>query len=170
MPDIKVTKLDAATGQLRTAIQMFFKNADSVSIHTLACAAQEILESLCKAKGIKSLKSGMIDLVRPEMKAKFIKITDEAQNSFKHAGKDPKATTTFNPETTELVLWDAVILHNNLTSLKDPLFVTFNLWLYAKDPKIFALSAEQKSIYNSLTKGFDYKNRKLFLDMAATFM
>jgi hypothetical protein len=166
---IYISKLDSASRQLRTAVRMFLQNGEPVSIHVLGCAAQEILESLCKSQGIKSLKLQMVDLVRPEMKAKFTKISDEAKNSFKHAGRDPKAITKFNPEISEFVLWDAVRLHHYLTSEKDPLFVAFNLWIYAKHPDIFSLDSEQKGIYDALTKGFDYNNRGLFLQMVPVF-
>ena len=169
MTFIQISKLDAAYRQLRTAVRMFLNNSDPVSIHTLGCAAQEVLESLCKAQGIMSIKLQMVDLVRPEMKDKFLKTIDEAKNSFKHAGRDAKAVTNFNPEFTEMVLWDAVRLHHYLTKEKDPLFVAFNLWVYAKSPDIVILDPEQKKIYDALTKGFDFKNRSLFLQMVPVF-
>jgi hypothetical protein len=45
---IVVTKLDAARRQLRTAIRLWFQEADPASIHTLAHAASEIIHVISK--------------------------------------------------------------------------------------------------------------------------
>ena len=45
-PVEKVPKLDAAKRQLRTGIILFFEDADTVSVHTLTSAAQELLRDL----------------------------------------------------------------------------------------------------------------------------
>ena len=47
-----ITKLEAAHSQLATAIRLYFDDEDLASVHTLACAAREIYEKHCKAKGI----------------------------------------------------------------------------------------------------------------------
>jgi hypothetical protein len=46
-----VTKLQAAHGQLVTAICLYFDYGDLAAIHTLACASREIYEKHCKAQG-----------------------------------------------------------------------------------------------------------------------
>jgi len=42
----KLSKLNVAKRQLETAIKLYFNDNDPVSIHTLACAAREILSDL----------------------------------------------------------------------------------------------------------------------------
>lgn len=169
MAFIYVSKLDSASRQLHTAVKMFLQNSEPVSIHTLACASQEILESLCKTQGIKSLKTQILEFVREERKKDFIKMLDKAKNSFKHAGIDPNETTKFNSEETELILWDAIRLYHNLTKEKVSLFVAFELWMYANNTDLFILVPEQKQVYESLIKGFDPQNRGLFLQMVPEF-
>ena len=93
----------------------------------------------------------------------------EAKNFFKHAGKDSSRILEFNTDTTEFVLMDAVLQHHYLTGEKVPLFVAYNLWMYAKHPDIVVLSPEQKAIYDALTNGFDPRNRDLFLQMVPVF-
>ena len=46
---MEVTEIDAARRQLETAVVLYFREEDPVSIHTLACAAYEILLSLNRA-------------------------------------------------------------------------------------------------------------------------
>jgi len=46
-----ITKLESARRQLETAVKLYFNDIDPVSIHTLACAAQEILAELNTKKG-----------------------------------------------------------------------------------------------------------------------
>jgi hypothetical protein len=43
---IKITKMDAAKRQVRTAIKLWFMEEDPVSIHTLVSAAHEIIHTL----------------------------------------------------------------------------------------------------------------------------
>jgi hypothetical protein len=52
---ITVSKLDAAHRQLRTAIRLWFMDGDPIAIHTLACAAHDIIHTLFKRKGLKGL-------------------------------------------------------------------------------------------------------------------
>jgi hypothetical protein len=49
---IKVSKTDAAKRQLDTAIRLWLDEGDSVSIHTLAAAAHQIVHDLGKKRGV----------------------------------------------------------------------------------------------------------------------
>jgi hypothetical protein len=158
-----ISKLDAASRQLHKAVQMFLNKNDPVSIHTLGSAAQEMFESLCRARKIKSLKSQILETVREERQNEFGKKLNEAKNFFKHANRDSEADIKFNPDTNEFVLWDAVQLYYLLTKQKEPLFVAFLLWMYAKNPEFVILNPEQKMAYDFLTKDLDPNNRSLFL-------
>src|SRR5262245_42997551 len=50
----RVSKLDAARRQIRTAIRLFFEDGDTVSIHTLTSAAEELLRDFLIDAGKKS--------------------------------------------------------------------------------------------------------------------
>jgi hypothetical protein len=63
---LRLTKLDAARRQLRSAIVMFLEGRDPVSIYTLASAAQDVLRSLLKAKGKEGVAFKDSDLIKPE--------------------------------------------------------------------------------------------------------
>ena len=55
MPKMYVSKLDAAKRQLDIAINLFFKNSDPISIHTLTAAAYEILAVIAKHENIQTI-------------------------------------------------------------------------------------------------------------------
>jgi hypothetical protein len=48
---MKGDKADIARRQLGTALALFLDDADSVSVHTLACAGSEIAEHLTRKAG-----------------------------------------------------------------------------------------------------------------------
>ncbi|HYC02493.1 MAG TPA: hypothetical protein VED40_04325 [Azospirillaceae bacterium] len=81
-----LTKFLVARYQLLTAIDLFLNDRDPVSVHTLAGAAREIIEVLCRSAGI----SPFMDEIRsnfPERSHKSLYETVNLyRNSFKHAG------------------------------------------------------------------------------------
>jgi hypothetical protein len=79
-----VSKLDAAHSQLITAINLYFDDQDIASIHTLACAAREIYEKHCKAKGVARMFD-MIEASNPDRNSKQLwEILNGARNFLKH--------------------------------------------------------------------------------------
>jgi hypothetical protein len=48
----RIAKLDAAERQLTAAIRLFFQEGDSLAVHTLACAAHDVLQSLMRHRGL----------------------------------------------------------------------------------------------------------------------
>lgn len=91
-----VTKIDAAERQLRVAIRLFFERKDMIAVHTLAAAALEVLRQLGASVGFKSIMFDLPDdLIIPEKRKEIVEIFRQAQNFFKHAGKDPNAEMPF---------------------------------------------------------------------------
>jgi hypothetical protein len=110
---IIVSKELAALGQLATAITLWFHYGDPVSIHTLAAAAQGILEGVA-GRGHKL----------PHMRkwiAKFPKrvqeIMRDPQNFFKHAWTDAKVAKRYEPFIGDIIIADACLLHQDLIGL-----------------------------------------------------
>jgi hypothetical protein len=96
--------LDAARGQLSTAIKLWFEDGDPVSIHSLASAAHEIVHALYRQKGLKGL---MFDTphVRPELQQKWASSLKKPFNFFKHGRNEPSdAVIEFNPQWTETMM------------------------------------------------------------------
>jgi hypothetical protein len=138
-PAFKVSKLDAAKRQLETVIRLYFSNAEPVSIHTLTAAAYKILQDLTKHKGAEPMiiKGQLLDYVKPEHRRDTKRKINEAENFFKHADRDPEATFTFHPDSTELLIVDACAQYTKLAGEEPPLFKIYRCWAAANHPKLF---------------------------------
>jgi len=99
---IKVSKLDAARRQLQTAIELWFHAGDQVSIHSLACAAYEIIHDLNRrAKGPPLYFD--TDWIKDEFRKEYINLVKRPGNFFKHADfrKDKAESLDLNPALAE---------------------------------------------------------------------
>jgi hypothetical protein len=85
---VALSFLEVARSQLLTAIDLFFHDRDPVSVHTLAGAAQEILEGLCREQGIdpmhEDVRASHPGKSPRELRAAF----NLYRNAFKHVGRD----------------------------------------------------------------------------------
>ncbi len=124
-----LSKLDAARRQLETAIILYFQEGDIVAVHTLACAAHEILETLNRKQGGKpTLKQSWENDIKPEYVKKFYRRLNAAKNFFKHADRDANQSIRFSPFESEVVILDASWTYRRLTTERLPLLGTFEMW------------------------------------------
>ncbi|MYA59648.1 MAG: hypothetical protein F4X40_03695 [Chloroflexi bacterium] len=152
----KVTKRQAATSQLETAIKLFLENRDLISAFTLCGAADGILEGIYKNKRGEILRHQRERLadpsdfrfswreeweirIKPEHQQKVFRLLNEPQNFFKHADKDHDSTYEFNGwEQTGFQIFFAVtnykLVFGELTS---PMNVFFTLFAI-RYPKVMA--------------------------------
>jgi hypothetical protein len=96
---MSITKLDAATRQMNTAIELYFHELDEVSIHTLAAAAHNLLTDLSSAAPQQTVIQRYI---RPGKLREFENAIRAPQNFLKHADRDPAATLDLDLHATEL--------------------------------------------------------------------
>lgn len=133
--EIRVTKIESARRQLETAIILYFNDKDPVSIHTLACAAHEIIAKLnSKKSGTALILEGT--MINEKHQREFQKMVREAKNFFKHAESDPDKSLAFNPETNDYYLLDACEGYELLTGEKNPYFIIYRGWFNSKYPHI----------------------------------
>ena len=148
-----ISKLDAAKRQLDTAINLYFKNADPISIHTLTAAAHQILMDLAKLEGIKSIfKDTVLDIIVKDYEREYLSIISEAENFFKHAERDPRGLLKFNPEQTEFLLFDAVEMYIQVTKETPEDISIYRVWFLLKNPNIINNEIKMKL----MKKGLDY--------------
>lgn len=132
---LKIGKLEAAKRQLETAVILYFNDKDSISIHTLAAAAHQVIADLNKKAGGKPLiLEGAI--VKEEYKDEFRKMIREAKNFFKHANSDQDKVLDFNPVTNDHYLLDACEGYQLLTGEKNPYFIIYRGWFHYMYPNI----------------------------------
>ena len=134
-PFESLTKLEAAERQLRIAIRLFFQRKDLVAIHTLAAAAQGILQDLGNRQGIRSIFRET-ERIRHEYREEVIKSFRQAQNFFKHADKNPQEKLRFYYEATKFYLFDAALLYIKLTNRPFPEALVLVGWLLLKFPNL----------------------------------
>jgi hypothetical protein len=99
-----VEKLDAACRQINTAISLWFSNGDTVSIHTLACSAYQIVHDINQKQGGRDLLYDNL-VIKDEYRREVKKFLKKAYNFFKHAENDSYGTIEFEPILSELFIW-----------------------------------------------------------------
>jgi hypothetical protein len=132
---MEISKLDAAKRQLDIAINLFFKQSDPVSIHTLTAAVHQLLMDIGRLGNIKSIMKES-PLIKKEYLKEYLTKINEAENFFKHADKDPDALLKFNPEQTEFLLFDAVEMYMQLTGEMPEDMSIFRFWFLIKYPNV----------------------------------
>ena len=138
---VQVSKLDAARRQLDTAIRLFFREGDAVSIHTLTAAAHQLLHDLSNGMPGKSTIRNP-DFVKPGKEKIYLKALASYENFFKHADTDPKDVLSFNPEATESFMADSVRCYYSMTQENVPTFRAFHVWFCLKHPELLNLPAD----------------------------
>ena len=131
MTKLTLSKTEAARRQLVVALRLYFNWGDEIAIHTLAAAARQLLCNLCTHQGITHpllLDQLLKDLVKPEYREEVRRKFRESQNFFKHADRDPAGVITFNPETTEYMLLEAVEAYTVLTGEHIPELHAYRGW------------------------------------------
>lgn len=136
---ITISKLDAVKRQLETAIHLYFLSRDPVAIHTLASAAHKIITDLNKHRGgSPTLNEKMLSTrVKPGCEKEAYRLLHNAENFFKHADKDPEGTIKFNPDASEVILWESCIKYTELTGEQTPTMQTMNGWFLLSHPEVF---------------------------------
>lgn len=164
---IHVSKLDAAKRQLETAMNLFFRGGDPVAIHTLANAAQEVLEDISIKQGFSSIRKDVLAMAREDKRAELEQKLTAPKNFFKHADRDPDGIVKFNPESTAFDIWDAGRMYYILTQDNIPLFRVFDIWFYSRHPDVINLESSLKEQIDQALIGLKLnpENRGSFLTL-----
>lgn len=168
---ITVSKIAAARSQLLEAITLFFEERDPVSIHTLVCAALQILHDHFDDIG-QVWDHNLIFhydsiYVKDEYRKEYANKVHEVKNFFKHADNDLRAGKTsieFNTETNAFHILEAVrclrIIEGD-NHVFHPEFRVFACWYGLKYPEHFI--DEWKQIFIKI-KGVNPDNYRYFHD------
>lgn len=130
---IKVSKIDAAKRQLRTAILLWFLDEDPVSIHTLTAAAHEIIHRLFRQKGLSDLFFDSRQF-KKEKQGEINKQTKKIAAFFKHADSMPEPDIDFAPDLNIALI---MIILDGLARMDEPLSKIedgFRLWYWLHYP------------------------------------
>jgi len=121
-----VSKLEAAQRQLDTAIDLWFRDRDGLSVFTLAFAALKVLISVYPRLSADGFDSAVDELVGES----GWKSMSGTANFLKHADRDPDALlTAFHPDMSMTVIGLAVLLYRRVAPELSLKMMAFDSWV-----------------------------------------
>ncbi|MEW6353420.1 MAG: hypothetical protein AB1469_03850 [Pseudomonadota bacterium] len=144
---ITITKIEAARRQLRTAIELWFHDGDSVSIHTLSASAYQIIHDLNRRKKGPGL---LLDskFIKEEYRKEFVSDIKHASNFMKHADRGRSGIASsleFRPESNDHFIMFTIIglkyLGENLGAEE----IAFERWHIFRNPDL--MTDEGKALF-----------------------
>ncbi len=145
----QMNKIDIAFNMTNQAVKMFFHKDDPISTHVVICAANEILSTIIKKKGLQTALGPNSSLIKPAKKKDIIKIRRAKYNFFKHADNDDLACINFDPNTNWFFIFENVNFLNTLKQELTKEMLFFNIWTFLYFPNILTLPEE---VYEELEK------------------
>ena len=113
---------------------LYFNDADPVSIHTLAAAAQSILKHLGPRESSTMLLESCMAPLPKELADEIRKAIRKPQNFFKHADQDPGESIDFAPGLTDFTLLDAMVKYLELTGDLTLMLRAYEKWFVVRHP------------------------------------
>jgi hypothetical protein len=136
---VTIKKLEAARRQMHTAITLWFADGDSVSVHTLACAAHQIVHDINKKnKGAELLLDSSV--IRDEFRKQYFSEMRKAMRFCEHADSDPdpNGTVEFAPAITDLFILFTIIGLERFGVRHTDLTVAFLIFYGIRNPRLVA--------------------------------
>jgi hypothetical protein len=154
MATATITKRDAARRQLEAAVLLYFNERDPLPIHTLAAAAQGVLETLVVVAGKSTPLQDSLGHFPLDLAQEVRQAMRGPQNFLKHADRDPDASLEYSPDLTEFILYDAVAAYMRLTGDQPLVLNAFLIWFAIHHSDWFA--AADGEMKNRLQQGRKY--------------
>ena len=164
--ELELNKTNVARRQLETAIELFFREQDPVSIHTLTAAAYEVLADVARGRGQRMNLAEQLETLFPEEVAnKLARLMRKPQNFFKHAERDVNASITFKPKQTADLLLDACTKFPEIAGYSTSAMTVFVYWYVINNDLPYKMTADQKSAFENLEKAFRESPRHEFYSL-----
>jgi hypothetical protein len=133
-----LTKISVARAQLVTALDLFVRDKDPISVHCLACGGGEVIEGIAKASGKEVFSTHVLE-THPHMDRGAVRgARNQYWNAFKHF-EDRKGLQredeellgrfgdTINDDSLYIGWWDYLSLQKRLPVITQ----VFQIWYYA---------------------------------------
>jgi hypothetical protein len=124
-----IGKLDAARRELESAIRLWFESGDPVTIHTLACAAHEVIHTI-SLKRNPSRRRLLLDAGLAN------DVLRKPANFFKHADRDGDSVITFDSADSDpFILYSTigVLLCGEQANVAETAYL---MWTFIKRPDL----------------------------------
>jgi hypothetical protein len=185
-------KLKIARAQLGTALSLFIKDKDALSVHALACGGSEVIEGLANQQEVATLTTHILKTFPDVDIKKIYSLRNQYWNAIKHfydrgnktARDDEELMTSFSDEANDVALFNGWHDYHLLTKKLPVEVQVFQVWWYAKNenkmnpqvdlnpfrmafPKIMQVDrAEQKRLLRRAIE--KYRNNKAILTHPST--
>ena len=148
-----LTKLDIARHQLGTALDLFIRDRDAVSVQCLACGGAELIEGIATHQGVEPLSTHMLQTYPHMDMNQLRKLQRQYWNAFKHmtmkngeVRDDTDTLASFSDTKNDAVLfvgwWDYCAVTKKLPLPAQ----VFQVWWYALNERRLSLGADLTSI------------------------
>lgn len=146
---VQPIKLRIARAQLGTALELFVRNKDPVSVHCLACGASELLDGLALHHGIAAFSTQILETY-PDMRDGELKgLRNQYWNAFKHfkthdgqMRTDEELLEKFDDTQNDAVLFLAWYDYQSLTRTLPIAAQVFQIWWFAMNESKLSPSAD----------------------------
>lgn len=131
----KLPKLDVACRQLNTAIELWFQEADPISIHLLACSSHQIIHDIIHHRGG---ADPLFDspYIKPGFKREAKNCFNKHYNFFKHADHDPESSIEFDTSAPQYFIIFSMLGLEQLGIKRDLLPFIFFLYFGFHNPQL----------------------------------
>ena len=142
---LTITKVEGAQRQLRTAIRLWFENADPVAILSLACSAHQVIHDLNSRQKRRDLLYDSL-LIREEYRGHWERALKAPYNFLKHGGRDPNGRLELDTGGTDIFIlfsvFGLILLGHKPDEMEgaylDHFILTHPDWLTEKGTKFVA--------------------------------
>lgn len=131
-----IGKLDAARRQLSVAIREWFYDGDPVVVHTLACAAYEIIHSLSSQRNPN--RRDLLfdnDNIKTEHQREWRDLLRKPANFFKHADRDGDSVIEFNPKQSDGFIMFSILGVSLCGERLNTVESAWWMWLQVSEPR-----------------------------------
>jgi hypothetical protein len=136
----------AARGQLETAVTLWFEEKDESSIHTLAVAAQGMLNQMCKDKKIRPSQIHEMVEQSPKKVRDALRAPQNFNKHGRYKGQKRKGEVGNTPIWTELILADCLSMHQRLFDGLSPMMLLYGVRYALLNPRAFPMKITVKGI------------------------
>lgn len=160
-PKFTITKLEGAIRQLRVAISLWFQDGDEVAVHTLACAAHQVVHDINVHRGGRDLLFDSL-VFKDEYRKEANQWLRQDMNFFKHADKDPEGTIDFSPKKTELFLMMSLMGLELFGCKHDSTCGAFVMWFVIHHPEFLTESGRNMITADQRQQFAGFSRRQFF--------
>lgn len=142
----RLDKLLIARSQLLTAIDLHFDCKDAISVHTLAGAASEIIESLCRSASVAPFTEHIRQTFPEKTQEDIWRIRNLYRNAFKHADRDDSdVIAQFKDINNDFMIYVASEDYLRLRKKAPVPIQVFQVWFGAvHEDRLFSTSVDKK--------------------------